>query len=417
MGMKISEKLQQRGFVHQFSAPSLAEIIDGEPRVIYHGIDPSADSAHAGNFVNWMLLHHLAEAGHKIIFLVGGGTGRIGDPKPDVERSLKSYEEIDANVEKLRSQAEKLFVGHKVIFVNNNDWLSELKLIEFLRDIGKHFTVNELIKKDAIATRLASEQGLSYTEFAYPLLQGYDYLELYRRHDCTLQVGGSDQWGNMISGIDLIRRIEQAPAHVLTVPLVIDKVTGKKFGKSEGNAVWLDANKTTPYEFYQFWYNTNDENVADYLKLFTILLLEEITKITEEHEKAPEKRLAQSALANAVTSFVHGEEIMEGVKLVSSLLFGETQLSEISETEMMVVKAHAPLTEVDTEITVVEALVACGLAESKRAARTFVTDGAVMVQYQKVEDENALLKNISSDSIVHIKRGKKNISLLLVKRM
>lgn len=412
--MKLSEELQQRGFIHQSTASNLADIIDKENRVVYHGFDPSADSIHAGNFVQWMLLVHLVRHGHTVVLLVGGATGRIGDPKPDSERPLIPEEEINRRVGKMKAQAE-LLLGSTVELVNNYDWFQKILFLDFLRDIGKHFTVNELIKKDAIATRLQSDTGLSYTEFAYPLVQGYDYLVLFREKNCTIQTGGSDQWGNMVAGVELIRRVERAEAHVITTPLIIDKTTGKKFGKSEGNAVWLDANKTTPYEFYQFWYNTSDENVVDYLKLFTTLSLEDIAKITEEHEVSPEKRLAQTALAKSVTSFVHSEETMEGVKLVSSLLFGEVQLSEISDTEMMAVKAHAPLTEVDAEITVVEALVACGLAESKRAARTFITDGAVMVQYQKIEDENAVLKNIFSESIIHLKRGKKNVSLLLVK--
>jgi len=237
--MKLSEELQQRGFINQCTTDDLGEVLDGEKRTIYHGIDPTADSAHAGNFVVWVLLRHLAQAGHKIIFLVGGGTGMIGDPKPDVERPLTSPAVVNENVRKLRSQAEHL-LGGDIAFVNNHDWLGSLHLIDFLRDTGKHFTVNELIKKDAIANRLSSEQGISYTEFAYPLLQAYDFLTLYRKHNCTLQVGGSDQWGNIVAGVDLIRRVEQAQVYAFTVPLIVDRATGKKFGKSEGNAIWID---------------------------------------------------------------------------------------------------------------------------------------------------------------------------------
>ena len=244
--MKLSEELQSRGFIHQFTK-NPAELLDGEKLVIYHGIDPSADSAHAGNFVVWMMLRHLVNHGHKVIFLVGGGTGLIGDPKPDAERPINDPAEVSLRVEKLTTQAKQVLATNNIEFINNAQWLTSLSLIDFLRDTGKHFTVNDLIKKDAIATRLKSEVGLSYTEFAYPLLQAYDYLNLYRQHQCSLQVGGSDQWGNMVAGVDLIRRVEQASVDVITVPLIIDKTTGKKFGKSEGNAVWLDAGKTTPY--------------------------------------------------------------------------------------------------------------------------------------------------------------------------
>lgn len=410
--MKISEELQKRGFIHQFSASSLAEILDQDPKVIYHGIDPSADSAHAGNFVNWMLLYHLAKAGHKIIFLVGGGTGRIGDPKPDVERNLKSAEEIDSNVAKLRTQAERLLAGHDITFVNNYEWLGELRLVEFLRDIGKHFTVNELIKKDAIATRLASEQGLSYTEFAYPLLQGFDYLELFRRHNCTVQVGGSDQWGNMVAGIDLIRRLEQTSAHVVTVPLVVDKVTGKKFGKSEGNAVWLDSDKTSPYAFYQFWYNTSDENVADYLKLFTTIPTTTIEEHLSAHLKAPEQRTAQKILAEAVTSFVHGVEAAEAVTVVSSVLFDEVKLADVSDEKLNQIKQYAPLVELANGLLLIEALVASGLADSKREARTFVESGAVSVQHKKVTDSQIVLHTSEYGSLIHLRRGKKHVALI-----
>ena len=257
--MKLSEQLTARGFIHQFTGESLAEVLDNDKRIIYHGIEPSADSAHVGNMVIWLLLRHLADAGHTIIFLVGGGTGMIGDPKPDAERVLQDESVIDTNVKKIKAQAERLIGGDiaSINFVNNKDWLAKEGLLTFLRDIGKHFTVNELIKKDAISKRLSSDTGLSYTEFAYPLLQGYDYLVLNREYGCDVQVGGSDQWGNIVSGVDLIRRKEQKTVHAITAPLVVDKATGKKFGKSEGNAVWLDSEKTSPYAFYQFWLNTS----------------------------------------------------------------------------------------------------------------------------------------------------------------
>lgn len=412
--MDLIQELTNRGFIHQFTGASLEELFAGGPKTIYHGIDPSADSAHAGNFVNWILLHHLAKAGHKIIFLVGGGTGRIGDPKPDVERTLKTYEEIDQNVAALQAQAERLFEGYDVQFVNNHEWLGDLKLIEFLRDIGKHFTVNELIKKDAIATRLKSEQGLSYTEFAYPLLQGYDYLELYRRHNCTIQVGGSDQWGNMVAGVELIRRLEQKTAHVLTAPLITDKTTGKKFGKSEGNAVWLDAKKTTPYAFYQFWLQTNDQNIEDYLKIFTLVSLEEIAVVMEQHNAQPEKRIAQKTLAAAVTSFVHGVEATASIELASALLFGDTLMTGISDADKVLLLQHAPVCSLENKENILDVLIKTDLAGSKREARQFVLDGAVAVQYQKITDIETLIDKDQYGDLVHVKRGKKNVALVQI---
>jgi tyrosyl-tRNA synthetase len=412
--MKIVKELENRGFVHQFTGTSVEDLFDVEKRVIYHGIDPTADSAHAGNFVNWMLLYHLASAGHKIVFLVGGGTGRIGDPKPDSERVLKTYDEIDRNVDKIKKQAQKIFGDLDIVFVNNHDWLKDIKLIEFLRDIGKHFTVNELLKKDAIAKRVTSEVGISYTEFAYPLLQGYDYLELFKRYGCTIQVGGSDQWGNMIAGVDLIRRIEKSTAHVFTVPLVIDKVTGKKFGKSEGNAVWLDETKTSPYQFFQFWYNVDDVNVEEYLKLFTTISLDEISNIMNIHIHSPEKRVAQISLATAVTSFVHGEQVSQSVSLAASIIFGGVELSNLTHSQKELLINFAPISIVHNKSTIVDVLVQSGLAQSKREARQFVLDGAVSVQYKKIVDASFLCNSNEIGDLIHVKRGKKNVSIILL---
>lgn len=409
--MKVSEVLLKRGFVSQFSAESLAEVVDGESRVVYHGIDPTADSAHVGNFVVWMLLRHLAQAGHKIIFLVGGGTGMIGDPKPDAERQLARLEEIQERVVTLRQQAETILGVDSIQFINNYDWLSKLELLGFLRDVGKHFTVNELIKKDAIARRLESETGLSYTEFAYPLLQAYDYLHLYRTALCTLQVGGSDQWGNIIAGVDLVRRVEQATVHALTVPLVIDKTTGKKFGKSEGNAVWLSAEKTTPYAFYQFWLNVADENVIDYLRLFTTVSLEEIAALEKDLQINSGSRAAQKHLAQAVTAIVHGEGVARMMERVSACLFGETPVSLLSKEEQALLLEHAPSVEFSASTPLVDVLVDTGLATSKREARTFIESGAVLVQGAKVTDVRYECSKAGDGELVHLKRGKKQVAL------
>lgn len=414
--MKLSEELVARGFVHQHTGESLGDIIDAGNRTVYLGVDPTADSIHAGNFVIYMLLRHLAKAGHKIIMLAGGGTGMIGDPKPDVERPLLSKEEIDARVVKLQTQAAALIAVPQLMVVNNFDWLGELKLIEFLRDIGKNFTVNELIKKDAIATRLQSDTGLSYTEFAYPLLQGYDYLELYRQYGCDLQVGGSDQWGNIVAGVDLVRRKEQKEVHALTVPLVIDKATGKKFGKSEGNAVWLDPEKTSPYQFYQFWLNVADDNVFDYLKLFTFLSLTEIADIEQQFRADPGARLAQRTLAFEVTKLVHTEAVAKQVQNVSELLFGQGQLADLSEDELSLLIQNAPVCEVTEGQSIVDILVACNLATSKREARTFIEGGAIELAGVRISESETIL---SESMFVHnsaiLKRGKKQLCVLVKK--
>jgi len=407
--MKLSELLQARGFVHQFTAEHLSDIVDKEKRVVYHGFDPSADSIHAGNFVQWMLLRHLANHGHTIVLLVGGATGRIGDPKPDSERPMVDEEEINRRVGKMKAQAE-LLLGGTVELVNNYDWFENIKFIDFLRDIGKHFTVNELIKKDAIATRLQSEVGLSYTEFAYPLLQGFDYLTLYRTKNCTLQTGGSDQWGNMVAGVDLIRRTEQAEAHVLTTPIIVDKATGKKFGKSEGNAIWLDPEKTSPYEFYQFWLNASDESVIDYLKLFTFLTLDEIKVLELESQQNPGARAAQKKLAYEVTSLVHSQNEADLSKEVSDILFGGVMVEDISVTGIELLKTQAPCFTVSSQ-SLVDMLVEVELASSKREARTFIESGAIKVDGIKVTDTELILTQ-ESLPITLISRGKKNMAVI-----
>lgn len=412
ISMKLSEELMFRGFIHQHTGESLGEVIDDTKRTIYHGIDPSADSAHAGNMVIWLLLRHLAQAGHRIIFLVGGGTGMIGDPKPDSERVLQDETVTDSNVEKIKTQAQRLIGSgaYEIQFVNNKDWLAHEGLLTFLRDVGKHFTVNELIKKDAIATRLASDTGLSYTEFAYPLLQGYDYLVLNRTYGCDMQVGGSDQWGNIISGVELIRRKEKKTVHALTVPLVVDKSTGKKFGKSEGNAVWLDAKKTSPYAFYQFWLNTSDLNVIDYLKLFTFLSLDEIAILEQDVINKPEARSVQKKLAHAVTEFVHGTETAEKVARVTEVLFGG-DIATLSADEKDIVVKNAPTFKVPPASSIVEVLVSSGLASSNREARTFIESSAVTLGDSKVEQVDMVV-NVAPGEIMTLRRGKKNFVIL-----
>ena len=413
MHMKLSEELVARGFIHQHTSDSLGEVIDDQVRTIYHGIDPTADSAHAGNMVIWLLLRHLATAGHRIIFLVGGGTGMIGDPKPDAERVLQDVAVTDLNVKKIKAQAQRLIGGDSaaITFVNNKDWLEGEGLLTFLRDIGKHFTVNELLKKDAIAKRVAGDTGISYTEFAYPLLQAYDYLVLQRQYGCDVQVGGSDQWGNIVAGVDLIRRKEKQVVHALTVPLVIDKATGKKFGKSEGNAVWLDADKTSPFAFYQFWLNTSDESVIDYLRLFTFLPLSQIDELACAVVDAPASRQAQKELAVAVTTFVHGLETTESVMTATASLFGGGDMATLDQATKNILLASAPVYALASPTPIIDVLVASGLASSNREARTFIESGAVTLGGEKIATPDQLVTVAVSD-LIPLRRGKKNVVIL-----
>ena len=410
--MSLSNELKNRGFIHQCSAERIADVLDGPKRTIYHGVDPTADSIQAGNFAAWMFLRHMVNAGHKVILLVGGGTGMIGDPKPDVERTLSTPEEVAARVKKISAQAKRL-LGEDVLFVNNHDWLGSLKLIDFLRDIGKHFTINELIKKDAIATRLNSDNGISYTEFAYPLLQGYDFLELNRQYGCDVQVGGSDQWGNIISGVELVRKKEQKTVYAITIPLIIDKTTGKKFGKSEGNSVWLDAEKTSPFTFYQFWLNVADENAIDYLKIFTFLSLEEIATIEETSKINPGARAAQKRLAMEITTIVHGKEKAHTVANVSDIIFGTRSLGTVTDEEKNILLENAPVTKVLPGANIVDVLVESGLAGSKREARTFIESGAVTSGTEKITDAAAVVDETQFVfGITILRRGKKQVCIL-----
>jgi tyrosyl-tRNA synthetase len=408
--MKLSELLKSRGYVYQFSSETLEELTDGEKRTIYLGVDPTADSIHVGHLAAYMLLRRFADAGHKVILVIGGGTGMIGDPKPDVERPLLSLEEIELRSNKLKKQAETLLGGIELQMVNNADWLLRLNLVEFLRDIGKHFTANSLMKKDAISARMGSDDGISYTEFSYPLLQAYDFLHLNREYGCDVQIGGSDQWGNIVAGVDLIRRKENKTAYALTLPLIVDKATGKKFGKSEGNAVWLDSEKTSPYQFYQFWLNTSDESVAEYLNLFTLLGETEILDVMKEHALSPGTRVAQRRLAYEVTALVHGRDAATESETISEVLFGSGSLSSVEIEDL---RRVAPTVDVALESSIVDILVQSGLATSKREARQFLAEGAITLNGQKVSEEHVLTEIDFENNAALLKRGKRNVSVLV----
>jgi len=304
---KLSLVLKERGYVHQHSSP-LEEVVDGPKRTLYWGVDPSADSMHAGQLMGMIVLRRFVEAGHKVIVIVGGGTGMIGDPGgKSAERNLLSDEVVAANTKALRKQFERLLGGVDFKMVNNADWLRKLNFMEFLRDVGKHFTINEMIKRDSVRPRIETpNQSISYTEFSYMLLQAYDFLELHKNHNCDLQVGGSDQWGNILSGVELIRRTTGDSAYALSWPLLVDKA-GRKFGKSEGNAVWLDGAKTSAFQFYQFWFNVDDEMVEELLLKMTLVPKEDIAAVMAEQKANPAGRAAQKRLAYEVTALVHGE--------------------------------------------------------------------------------------------------------------
>lgn len=414
--VKLSETLKDRGYVYQHSSDTLEEITDGKKRTVYLGVDPTADSIHVGNLAAYMLLRRFADAGHKVILLIGGGTGMIGDPKPDVERPLLSIEEITARSEKLKAQAEKILGGIEVQLLNNADWLGPLNLIEFLRDTGKYFTVNNLVKKDAISARMDSEEGISFTEFSYPLLQAYDFWHLFKEYKCDVQIGGSDQWGNIVAGVELIRRKEVKTAYALTIPIIADKATGKKFGKSEGNAVWLDAEKTSPYAFYQFWLGVSDESVADYLKLFTLLSDMEIEAVMEMHRRDHKEHHAQHLLAREVTTLAHGAGMAETVETASSVLFSDAGLNGLDEEALALLKSSAPSHEVQADTLVVDVLVASKLASSKREARLFLKDKAVSLNGEIITDEKRKLASENFyNGIALLKRGKKNACVLVLK--
>lgn len=414
--MSLSEQLTKRNLINQYSAKNLADVVDGEKRTIYLGVDPTADSMHVGHLAALMPLRHMAEAGHKIICLVGGGTGMIGDPKPDSERKLLPRETIEANVQALKKQAEKILNVQNLTIADNYDWLGKLNLLEFLRDTGKNFTVNNLVKKDAIASRMQSDEGITYTEFTYPLLQAYDYWHLHKEFGCDVQIGGSDQWGNIISGVDLIRRKTGSEVFALTFPLVIDKATGKKFGKSEGNAVWLDSSKTSPFAFYQFWLNTSDESVSDFLKLFTLLSLQGIDELLENHEKNKGSRNAQRTLAYEVTKLVHGEDAANKAVQATDVLFGQASVGSVASEDIAAFLTDAPHLKVGRDnATLLDILVSSSLASSKREAREFIESGAVTLGGVKITDVAYTLgsNDFESNGLQLLKRGKQKVAVLV----
>ena len=413
----LSTILKERGYVYQFSAEKLAEITDGQKRAVYLGIDPSADSLQVGQLQAFLILRHFLEDGHKIILVIGGGTGMIGDPGgKSAERNLLDAEIVRANGEKIAAQAKTLFGGADFMLVNNAEWLEKLNMIEFLRDVGKHFTVNALIQRDFIKDRIKDpEKGISYTEFSYALLQAYDFLHLHEEYKCDVQVGGSDQWGNIVSGVDFIRRKTGDVVYAFTWPLLVNKATGKKFGKSEAGTVWLDPEKTSPYQFYQFWFNTEDENLEEYLLKMTMLSKMEIAAALELHKRDPKARHAQQILAQNVTTLVHGAGKAGKAEKVSQVLFGDTDIAGLSSEESDMLRASAPSHEVQAGTSIIDALVVTRLSSSKREARQFLTDKAVSLNGETISDaERALSAQDFYNGLALLKRGKRNVCVLVL---
>lgn len=380
--MKLAEDLKARGYAEHSSAP--LETIVGSTRGIYLGMDPTADSLHVGHLVPLILMKRLGDAGHRTVFLVGGGTGMIGDPRETGERTLLDKKTLEHNKKALKAQLQKL-IGKKIEMVDNAAWLSKTGLLEFLRDTGKHFTVNELTKRDLIRRRLDSGDPISFTEFTYSLLQGFDFLHLFKKKGIEVQVGGSDQWTNLLSGVELIRKKLGREAFCFTLPLVTD-ANGKKFGKSEGNAVWLDGKKTPPYAMYQFWINLPDQGLETYLKLYTFLTLEEITALMTRHKENPSAREAQKTLAREITRFVHGEKGMLQAESETEARFSEKTLDTLSEKE----RSAFPTVMIAGDNNMISAVVAEGFTVSKSEARRLIQGRGIRINGETVETDRAI---------------------------
>ena len=400
------EELEWRGLIKDVAGNDIADKINNESVTFYWGTDPTADSLHLGHYSSLITAKRLMKMGHKPILLCGGATGRIGDPRPTSEREIISIDNLNHNVECIRKQIDKIF-DVKAKLVNNYDWFKGYEYLDFLRDIGKYINVNYMLSKDIINRRL--ETGITYAEFSYMLIQGYDFLNMYRRMNCIMQVEGSDQWGNITTGIDLIRKIDNKEAYGFTMPLILDS-NGKKFGKSEGNALWLDINKTSSYALYQYLLNTDDSKVLEYLKVFTFLTPDEIMTIVHEHEKAPHLRLAQKTLAQCIITDLHGEEeYLKAVK-ISEALFNEniTSLSAKEIEEALKDVAHVEIEEGN----IVDVLTKAGIFKSKREARELISGNALSLNNKKINDlEYIITKKDVIDNLIVIKKGKKTYYL------
>ncbi|PKL31098.1 tyrosine--tRNA ligase [Candidatus Saccharibacteria bacterium HGW-Saccharibacteria-1] len=404
--MKLSEELTWRGFVNQTTYDDIS-ILDGDPISFYWGVDPSSNSMTIGNFAAAMMVRHFIDHGHKAYLLVGGATGMIGDPdgKAD-ERNLKTLDEIAKNKAGIAAQYNNIFAGKNFTMVDNYDWFKDMNYLDFLRMVGKRVPMSQMLGREFIQSRLGAEgNGISYAEFSYSLIQGYDFVHLSREHGVSLQVCGADQWGNSITGVDLIRRMDGKEAHVYSTPLIINKTTGVKFGKSEGGAIWLDDKKTSVYKFYQFWLNADDAGVTDYLKVYTLLGQDEIEELGRQTIENPAARLAQKTLAREVTKLVHGNERTESVERVIDVLFGKAEFHILHADDIDEMSGEIPT--VDMGKTIVECLVESDIASSNGDARRLIAGGAIQLNGEKVLAD----QNVNSTSL--IKKGKN--SFILVK--
>ena len=407
--MKLYDDLVWRGLIKDVAGENLEEKLNGEPLTFYWGTDPTADSLHIGHYSSLVTAKRLMKAGHNPILLCGGATGRIGDPRPTAEREILDYEVIENNIKGIRNQIDKLFEG-KAELVDNYDWTKNYTFLEFLRDIGKYINVNYMINKDIISRRL--ETGITYAEFSYMLLQGYDFLHLYETKNCIMQVEGSDQWGNITTGIELIKKKLGKEAYAFTMPLILD-ANGNKFGKSEGNALWLDKTKTTPYEIYQYLINADDSKVLEYLKVFTFLSKEEIEDIMDKQNERPELRIAQKTLAYEVVKDIHGKEEADKSVSISEALF-TGNISNLSASEIEVAFQGVPTIEVTKEEKLIDVLVNNNIASSRREAREFLNNGAISINNEIVKDENLIINKESAidNKFSVVRRGKKKYYLI-----
>ena len=406
--MKLFDELKWRGLIKDLSSPDIEKMLNEDKVTFYWGTDPTADSLHIGHYSSLVTAKRLARAGHHPILLVGGATGLIGDPRPTAEREIIAKETVEKNIDGIKKQVSDIFEG-KAEVVNNHDWTKDITFLDFLRDTGKYINVNYMLNKDIINRRL--ETGITYAEFSYTLIQGNDFLELFKRKNCVLQCEGSDQWGNITTGIELIKKKLGKEAYGFTMPLILDKY-GNKFGKSEGNALWLDKEKTSPYELYQYLINQDDEMIIHYLKVFTFLTPEEIMDIEKKHKEQPELRIAQQALAHEMIRDLHGEEEYQKALEMSKALFSG-DVSKLTAKEIKEVFKDAPIEEIKEDTNIVDLLVNYNVCSSKREAREFVTGGTISINGERVTDlEKVVTKKDTIDNeYVILRRGKKKYYL------
>ncbi|MCC9206526.1 tyrosine--tRNA ligase [Arthrobacter sp. zg-Y769] len=412
----IWQELKWRGLVQvSTDEAELEKLLAGGPITYYCGFDPTAPSLHLGNLVQLLTMRRLQLAGHRPLALVGGSTGLVGDPRPTAERTMNTKETVGEWVGYLQGQVQRFLSfegGNAARMVNNLDWTAPMSAIDFLRDVGKHFRVGTMIKKEIVSSRLNSDEGISYAEFSYQVLQGMDYLELFRQYNCVLETGGSDQWGNLTSGTELVRKVEGKTVHALGTPLITNS-DGTKFGKSEGNAVWLDGNMTSPYAMYQFWLNTSDTDVVDRLKVFTFMSRARIEELARAVEEAPHKREAQRALAYDVTSLIHGTEATDKAIAASAALFGQGDLTELDEATLKAATEQLPAAVVTPDsLGIIDLLVASKLSPSNSAARRTVTEGGAYVNNVKVTDVDAVVdsKDLLHGRFLVLRRGKRTLA-------